>query len=213
MINTIIIDLDGPILDGILKHYNCYSDILRSLGYQPIDIKLYWMLKRQRVSRNVLLTMTSAQESYKDFLSMWINLIENKTYLQYDKLQNNVIQALNILQENGSTIVLCTMRSNRQNLLDQLDSFNITKYFNDIISVDFNSNKSEAVRHLVKDNDTIWIGDTEKDINSGKTLNIKTCALTCGLRTQEYLSMLNPDYLYNNLYTSVTELFNQNFVV
>ena len=39
------------------------------------------------------------------------------------------------------------------------------------------------------------MGDTEMDIHAARELGVKVCALTCGIRSKEYLASLSPDLL------------------
>jgi phosphoglycolate phosphatase len=65
MIGTLILDLDGPIIDGRLRHYQCYSDILVEHGYKPMPVGMNWEMKRQRKDRHVQLAFSGADEIYK----------------------------------------------------------------------------------------------------------------------------------------------------
>ncbi len=46
---------------------------------------------------------------------------------------------------------------------------------------------------------TLMVGDTELDIQCGKSAGAKTCAVSFGYREVEDLKNLNPDYLINDL--------------
>jgi len=62
--------------------------------------------------------------------------------------------------------------------------------------------KAEYVREAVPGltaSETIWIGDTEVDIEAARALGCRVCAVTCGLRTEAYLSSLSPDYIVQSL--------------
>jgi phosphoglycolate phosphatase-like HAD superfamily hydrolase len=97
------------------------------------------------------------------------------------------------------------MRHNSENLKWQLNQFNIISLFDDVISVDNGDSgkiKAEKVISRMKaisSHSTVWIGDTEIDVDAAKYLGVTVCAVTCGLRTAEYLETLNPDYLEADL--------------
>lgn len=205
IVRTIIVDLDGPILDGRLRHYRCYADILTEHGYSPIQIDQYWNMKRNRINRHIQLGASGAESFYDDFLLNWIEKIEQKKYLALDVLQSGSSETLSNWKSQGLRIVLATMRHNSENLEWQLNKLNIFSLFDEIIAIgNGNSGKIKAEHVIsrvknIKSLNAVWIGDTEIDIDAAKYLGIDVCAVACGLRTAEFLETLNPDYVEADL--------------
>lgn len=205
MIRTVCLDLDGPVLDGKFRHYRCYSDILLRFGYKPMGLEQYWQMKRLRLDRNKQLAVSGATEIYNDFLSLWLELIEDKVYLEQDQLQPLVLETLASWKLQGIKIILVTMRNRRDNLLWQLERLALSPLFDDIVAVGSNESgnaKSEAVRKVLTDssrNNNLWVGDTEIDLKASRSLGIPICLLNCGVRDAEYLKSLEPDYLAQDL--------------
>jgi phosphoglycolate phosphatase len=205
-VNTVILDLDGPILDGVDRHYSCYSDILKERGFAPVPLDIYWDMKRRGINRRELLQRSDAAGFYDEFLQAWLQRIEQKNYLELDRLQFKVPEILESWQRSGLKTLLVTLRSNTENVLWQLDYFGIRRLFTEVIVVNGRSadaNKAVAIsRHLGAGdlNTAVWVGDTEIDITAAKEVGVKVCAVTCGLRTAEYLAPLQPDMLEPNLY-------------
>ncbi len=203
--NTIVFDLDGPLLDGKHRHYRCYADILKEQEFIPVDIDSYWLMKKARIDRHKLLERSSADTIYNFFLQEWLDRIETRPYLQLDFLQPGVLEILTSLQKSGIRLILATMRNNKDALLWQLESLKLKSFFSEIIiigSLGENKNKAADVAKIIENHDynkTLWIGDTEVDIYSARELGVKICALSCGLRTKEYLLGLQPDYLHVDL--------------
>jgi phosphoglycolate phosphatase-like HAD superfamily hydrolase len=203
-IDTIILDLDGPILDGRYRHFQCYKNILEENGFCPMKIEKYWKMKRNRLSRIEQLSESGAEAFYDRFLSEWIERIEDKKYLKYDLIQPGCPTIFSEWADLGFTLVLSTHRKRRSNLLWQLEEFGLVQCFDEIVSVAAPSSKEKAertVRKLAKFDPelTVWVGDTEVDVEAAKYLGIKICAVTCGLRSAEYLESLKPDYLEKDL--------------
>ena len=94
MIETIIMDLDGPLLNGKLRHYRCHSDILWENGFTAMPIDEYWEMKRQRIDRHEQLAVSAADRIYDDYLRAWMERIEEKKYLELDSLQPGAVQKL-----------------------------------------------------------------------------------------------------------------------
>jgi len=203
--NYIILDLDGPILDGKMKHYNCYKDILLSYGYPVLPIDEYWNMKRNMEDRYQQLSMTGAVAIYQFFLCDWLKKIETKKYLHYDKLQENVIATLQHWKEDEIQLILVTMRTNPENLFWQLNEIKISHWFDRVVVVSYDQtghNKAESVKQILKRNNyksAIWIGDTEIDEQAARELNIKICLVSCGIRSRELLEKMHPDYLVTNI--------------
>ena len=205
MIKTIILDLDGPLLDGRVRHYRCYSDILLENGFTPMPIDEYWEMKRQRIDRHKQLAVSGADGIYNDFLKAWMERIEEKKYLELDRLQPGAVQKLKEWKSSGVKLVLVTMRNNKSNLYWQLELFELLQLLHQVVVVGTTgekSNKADAVKPHIKQlssESVLWIGDTEVDIKAALLLGVKACAVGCGLRTPDYLSTLNPNYLVSYL--------------
>lgn len=216
-IKTIILDLDGPLLDGIDRHYHCYRDILKAHGFASIPIGTYWKMKRNRDDGKKLLALSNAAELYDDFLSSWINRIETKEYLVLDRLQNQVLDILKIWKCLGIRLFLVTMRNNPANLKWQLECLGLNRFFDEVITVGSQNDgntKSSRLRPFLKDvtiGEVIWIGDTEVDIYAARELGVEVCALTCGLRNEKYLKSLSPDMLEANLKSFADKVFSGEF--
>lgn len=204
--DTIVTDLDGPILDTKYRHYACYKEILGNNGYTPIEIEDYWKLKRNRVDRLTLLKLSGAFDLYDTFLVEWLRIIEEEEFLQLDELQAGAVRILGEWRATAACrIVLATMRHDPTNLYRELDRLAITHLFDQIIVCDYRdggAGKAERVRQSLDSLDAtrcVWIGDTEADIEASMYLGVKSVAVSCGLRTSSFLQSLGPDALVPHL--------------
>ena len=197
-------DLDGPILDGKYKHYNCYKDIILKGRGTPMPIDKYWDSKRNKISRKEILKISRYEDSYENFLSQWTSNIESTEYLIYDTLKPGIVEALNELKEITQKIILITRRHNRDNLIRQLNRMSIFNCFNEIINCPFENSitKYDLLKHF-KYKNAIFIGDTEDDMESAKMLGIKSIAITNGLRDKRYLSA---DFYFHELKDGISEI-------
>jgi len=210
-LKCIILDLDGPILDCKRKHYACYSDIIRLLGYSPLSIDEYWEHKRNKASLHEHLQLIGAQSDVTQFNKHWKDKIELKDYLKLDSLQKGVSQILEYWKSNNTYIGLVTMRNNAANVLWQLGFLDILKYFDRVEVVDsLKCGDADCKANAVASNidygilrESIWIGDTELDIEAAKSLGIPVCAVSCGIRNSGILSASRPDYLEQSLLSFV----------
>ena len=90
----IFIDLDGPIFEGKYRQYNCYKDLVLNNCDNLIGLDEYWELKRKKTARNSILDKSKFNGDYNVFFNEWLKLIESKKYLQYDILNEGVIDTL-----------------------------------------------------------------------------------------------------------------------
>lgn len=203
MINTVILDLDGPILDGKFRHYQCYWDILREHGFTPIPIDAYWEMKRQRINRHAQLSISGAGDIYEVFLDEWLNRIEEKKYLSLDRLQPGVFSKLSQWRDSCIRMILVTMRNNSEHVRWQLDINNLAPLFDEVLVVGVKKGtlgKAEKVRPLLASTTSVaWIGDTEVDFKAARQLGVTACLVSSGLRTMNYLASLAPDFLFLNV--------------
>ncbi len=64
--------------------------------------------------------------------------------------------------------------------------------------------KTDKIREIIEKNNlnkdqTVFIGDSNHEVEVGKLAGIKTIAVTWGFSTEERLKALNPDYLVHNV--------------
>ena len=204
---TLVIDLDGTILDIRQRHYACYKSILESHGVRPVDQKTYWDLKRQGIKLEQLLAISDALLILDIFLNNWFKKIESTNMLYLDKIHPGAFDVLNRWRRKGIHLVLATMRQDRDSLENQLDSMGLNRVFDDIVlssHTEGGSGKAKAVKQILNDDAQdpdcgMWIGDTEADVQAARWLAWKICVVTCGIRSGKYLNTFNPDFSYANV--------------
>lgn len=201
MIRTLILDLDGPILDGRLRHYACYRRILEAHGYVPLRPEDYWRMKRARAGRRAQLAASGAGDLYEEFSRAWLEQIELPELLALDRLQPGVTAKLREWRDLGIRLILATMRRYPERLEGQLVSLGIRAYFGHVVACEHRSGgvgKARMVRATVGGLDPercLWVGDTEADVEAARVFGCPVWAVTGGLRTRSYLSSLSPDFL------------------
>jgi phosphoglycolate phosphatase-like HAD superfamily hydrolase len=205
VIKTILLDLDGPFLDGRFRHYQCYSDIISAYGYTPLPIEAYWAMKRSRKSRKEQLSCSGAEGIYDLFLDKWLKRIESLEYLQLDRVQDGALDQIISWSKAGMRLVVVTMRSSRTQLISQLESTGLLPYLDAVVDsrhTNGGCGKGMDLLREIPDIDpttSLWVGDTEVDLEAARHILCPICLLSCGLRTKKYLGSLNPDFLYKML--------------
>lgn len=201
MKKNIILDLDGTILEGKLRHYQCYYDILSQLQKKTLPLTTYWQLKRRGYKLPQILQLTQADDQVNTFSQYWLENIEAKKYLQLDELFPEVMTILQQWRQQGIKILLTTLRKNSENLYWQLDYLKIVSLFDQVIVAASATEKAMGAKKFITPDEaqSLWIGDTEVDYQAAKQLNVPVCLVSSGLREQEFLQALQPQFLADNI--------------
>jgi phosphoglycolate phosphatase-like HAD superfamily hydrolase len=196
-LKNLLLDLDGPLLDGRDRHYQCYRGILETLGFAAIGIGDYWQGKRSRMSRMDLLRLSGAETVYDVFVAAWIDTIESPEMLSLDKVQQGAIDCLRDWKEQGIGLTLVTMRKDRNALEAQLDSTGLRELLDSVLVSDHSDGgvgKADAVRRIfqgkISRENSLWVGDTEADWEAASALGCGIVLVANGLRDETYLTSL-----------------------
>jgi len=198
---TIFLDLDGTILDVQRRLYTVYADIVAELGGTPVSLLVYWHYKRLGMPENTIVRVSLVSD-IRQYTIRRREKIEDVTYLEYDCLLPAISSSLAKLQKNNH-IILTTMRSNRPNLLDQLQRLGISSLLDKVLAraLSKHNTKSHMISGYVGfDPDvSVIVGDTEGDIRTGKSLGICTIAVLSGIRGQDTLTACEPDLIIKDI--------------
>lgn len=179
----IFCDLDGPILDGKMRHYRCYSDILEKYEKIPMACDDYWNAKRKGTKLKGILEKSDFYDT-ELFMKEWIARIEEIHYLKYDVLKPNLVTALSYLKKRANKLCLLTLRKNYDNLIWELQDKKIISCFDQILHHEISGKnaKCEILDKIYYDK-ALLIGDTELDIYTAETMNCDFIGIINGLRT------------------------------
>lgn len=223
---TVFCDFDGPIVDVSKRYYSTYQLALadtqefyrrqgRTLSIQTLQKQQFWQMKQDRVP-DVEIAMRSGLhgEQIDFFLGRVIEIVNQPTLLNLDRLQPGVSWALALLHSQRVRLVLVTLRCQEQ-ATQILRNYGLTRLFSGI----YGTNDRDAAYHNYAEGKTkllakaideqplltgrqqsAWmIGDTEADLLAGQALSIPTIALTCGIRSRMYLKQFHPTCIHTDL--------------
>lgn len=236
---TIFCDFDGPLVDVSDRYYHTYqlalADTLTYYQTRCPDLQLtclskdeFWQMKRDRTPDiNIASRSGLRQEQIQYFLSQVQRIVNQPALLHQDCLQPDVQWALNLLQAQGAQLILVTLRCQQQ-AIEILKSYGLLQLFTDIRGTkNFEAayqNSSQHKTQLLSDilsgrpwdgvcPQSAWmIGDTEADILAGQAIGIPTIALTCGIRSQNYLEQYKPTQIHNSLLAAAEYLIHANSI-
>ena len=193
-VDTIFLDLDGPLLDGTQRHYSCYRSIMQGAGFEPIDIERYWQLKRDMINRRELLALSSADALYDEFLRSWLSLIESPEALELDVVQPGALECLAAWKQKGKRLILVTLRKDASALQVQLQNKGLSAYLDKVLVCAHESGgsgKAQAVLDFLGERPdaqrSVWVGDTEVDAQAARSLGLDVYLVENGLRSPAIL--------------------------
>jgi phosphoglycolate phosphatase len=199
----IFFDLDGTLIDVAPRHYQVYSEVITELGRTPLAQSVYWRLKRDKTAWPVVLQKTGLNPSDTPrFLEHFIRRIEAVECLRMDTLFPNALSTVDSLKKQYSCY-LVSLRRHRNAFEAQLNWLGLRPHFAAVLSGHSERDGSDVKgaiirRHLGHESGAI-IGDTEADILSGKAEGLTTIAMTTGIRSEELLRGLQPDYVLDDI--------------
>ena len=195
---NIFFDLDGTLIDSKNRMYQLFCFLIpdNNLTYEE-----YWTLKKNKIDhKKIILQYLNYPESfYNEFNQKWMNLIEDEDWLKLDKPFFNVINILKKLSNNYD-LYLVTARQSKELVVKQMNNLGMKEFFKNILV----THQKEEKHNLILNNVNVTsydfiIGDTGKDIEAGKRINIRTIAVTTGFQSKDMLITYKPDYIIENI--------------
>ncbi|MGG6295162.1 HAD family hydrolase [Leptolyngbya sp. AN02str] len=237
---TVFCDFDGPIIDVSERYYQTYQlgladlqAVYEAMG-EPIPIHVlsktqFWQMKQDRVPDLEIAIRSGLQSHHVDyFLERVTEIVNQPALLHQDRLQPGVRWALSLLRSQGARLILVTLRCQEQ-ALQILESYGLADLFTDIRGT---SDRDAAYRNqaelktrllaqVIEDHSfsasavdaAVMVGDTEADILAGQSAGISTIALTCGIRSANYLKRFQPDRIHQDLLSTAHYLIYQQELV
>lgn len=192
---NIVFDLDGTLIDARERLYRLFQHLAPA---PELSFEQYWDFKRGKVSNETILAreLGFTKEAIALFVQEWMDLIESPTFLDMDGNFEGMHETLARLR-GAAELHVCTARQLRDPVLGQLKRLGLLEYFSSVL-VTCQSDSKEALiaAQLPHRSAQDWlIGDTGKDIQVGKTLGMRTCAVLSGFLSRESLVPYGPDLI------------------
>ena len=201
---NLFFDLDGTLLDARPRMYHLFQHLVPC---SKLSFDDYWDLKRDKVSHELLLRekFGYSEEEIGEFAGKWMSRIEEPKWLSVDEPFEGVTDFLNKCSEKNRLYIV-TARQFEDRALWQIGKYDWYQYVNGVFVSNMPNGKYELIRHLVEAGDRGWfIGDTGKDIETGKALGLKTAAVLSGFLSRKRLLEYHPDLIINTVINLVYE--------
>jgi len=196
---TLLLDLDGPVIDVSRRYYSTHRRLTLRLGLTPAGFNDYWEAKRRGQKEVDLLKAYGATQSQlQRYGKMWLDAIEAPKNLLLDRLQPGAANALRTLAQ-AFAIYIVTMRRNKAATLQQMERLGIKQYIKRTLVC---GNDVAGKAHAVKQErltPVAFVGDSEADVQAARELGCPVYAVTCGIRNRGFLLRLQPDRVFRDL--------------
>jgi len=161
----------------------------------------YWAIKKQGIGHAEILELlfNYTLNAIQEFQLKWHEEIEKQEWINYDIPILGVEKKIVELFENHQ-LHLVTARQSHEMAVNQINALQWDKYFTSILVTKQEKEKSQLILENIKIQKEDWIlGDTGKDILTGKTLEINTAAVLSGFLSEEKLKSYNPDIIIDSV--------------
>jgi phosphoglycolate phosphatase len=195
---NIFFDLDGTLLDSRSRLHGLFQNLVPQSCFSFDE---YWSLKRNRTSHKQILAKYFGYDN-KDieaFQKDWMSNIESEYWLEMDIPFQGVTEYLNKTKEEH-TLYVVTARQSKAMATRQIDHFGWINIFEAILVTEQKLDKYSLITNAVEVSNTDWlVGDTGKDIQTGKLLNMNTAAVLSGFLNRHCLAEYEPDLVVDDV--------------
>ena len=196
---NIIFDLDGTLINSKFRLYKLFRELTPDC---QITFDDYWILKQKKITNEMILEKKFGyrKKDISNFVNTWMKLIENPKYLCLDTAFTGIKKKLSKLSYQAK-LFICTNRQYRKPTIEQLRHLEILQYFNKILVTEQKFSKDFLIKKFIPgyDQNDWLVGDTGADIEVGKILNVRTCAVTSGFHSMNTLLNYNPDLILDTV--------------
>jgi len=196
MIKNIIFDWYGVVNDSVESHLCVVNKIFGWCGVKEIsleEMKENWTQPYMDFYNKYIPELTHEEEE----------ILYRRATLECPKAKPypGIVDLLKDFKQKGIKMVV--LSDNFEEVIySEIKSFGLNDIFTDVIAHVYN--KAEGIQKLINNHnfqkeETVFIGDSNHEIEEGKNAGILTGAVTWGNCTKEKLASLKPDFLINNL--------------
>jgi HAD superfamily hydrolase (TIGR01509 family) len=198
MFKHIIFDWSGPIKDILDSHFWVVTKMFEKVGIKGVTLEEM----RENWEQPYMLF-------YNKYVPEWTLKDEQRIFHEVISREDcpepcsykGIVELIKKLKKKGvSMVVLSSDPVNT--IFPEIKKFGLENVFSEVIANVHD--KGEEIDELIEKNgfdpkETVFIGDTNHEIEVGKQAGVKTIAVTWGFCTEKRLRATNPDYLVYNI--------------
>jgi len=203
-ISTVVFDLDGTLVQS---HKNIYDATVHTfdqlkIKYNMPETEFYTKIGHhfEDIFDDFGIVVNDFEEFIGIYKSIYFDFIDSSI------LYSGVEEVLDEMKAREYKIALLTTKGQEQ-------ADKIINHFNLLHNFDYIMGRRPGIAHKPAPDmllhiceqlhsnpeQTLMVGDSELDIGCGKNAGAKTCGVTYGYRSKEFVQDLNPDFMVNNL--------------
>ncbi len=220
--DAILFDLDGVIVDSGLGISSCANTALEHFGYKTLEAERIVRFIGNGARRLIQDTLTAAGvdidtmgndgTDFEGFFAWYLNLYEERA-IDNTPMYKGIVPLLEHLASLNIPLALVTSKPLSVTKI-VLAHYGIDKFFDAVVCPEMVSNLKphpeslllavktiEEKRSITIDaSNVLMVGDSATDIQAGRALGGKTCAITGGLGNTEKLLAENADMVLGFAY-------------
>ena len=194
----IFFDLDGTLVDSSEGIHNGFVQTFERLGLPvPSDKKIRTFMGPPL---EVTFKEEISEEGADQAVKIYRDYYETKGQLEAH-LYDGIKEVLEYLSQDPNKKIYITTSKNEPTALEMCEYLGITEFFDGIDGATPAAfHKADVLQRAIAENNankdqSVIVGDTKYDMIGGKTVGIKTLAVTWGFGTNETLLAENPDFV------------------
>lgn len=197
MIKNIIFDWSGVINDNREISYLVVLEIFKKLNIPPITMEQFrndWE-QPYMLFYNKFIPYLDMNEEVRLYKEAYAKVIKDNE----PKARVGMVPLLKKLKAGGIRLIIISS-DHPEYLHKEIANFGLDNIFDEINSDVHDKSKdiAETVRrNNFIPNETIFIGDTQHEIDSGKSVHLLTGAVTWGIHNRKRLTAAKPDYIFD----------------
>jgi HAD superfamily hydrolase (TIGR01509 family) len=200
-----VFDVDGTLIDSVRDITNAQIWTLNQLGvYRYVGKDLYPYFGKPLFETFELILPPSLHHRIPDAVVMYREYYRSR-WFDTTTLFSGVMETLVALRSLGISLATATTKST-ETTVSILTHFNVARFFDQIQGMEddmpfkpdpFILNKVLTERGWRAD-ETLMIGDSDKDILLGKNAGVATCGVTYGCLSYQQLETFEPDHIVDS---------------
>lgn len=205
MINSIIFDLDGTLLNTIEDLANACNYALTTLGYKTHDVEKYKTFVgngRYKLVERMLPEDKRSIENIEKALDLFDSYYENHM-IDMTKPYDGIMEMLDCLINRGINIAVVSNKPH------EFTTEVVKNYFGNRFEVVYGHKKNTkekpdpwAVLEVIDEfkvnkDECLYVGDSEIDINTAKNAGVKSVGVEWGFRGKGELESAGANYIVN----------------
>lgn len=196
---NIFFDLDGTLLDSRERLYLLFQNLVPE---SKLSFEEYWSLKRNKITHREILEIQFcySNQAIKLFEENWMQKIELPEWLAFDKPFEGLNNFLRDLGKRYNLYVI-TARQFKEIAKNQIEQLGWNNLFKEILVTEHKDEKYTLIKSTVTTSKEDWlIGDSGKDIQTGKQLGFRTAAVLSGFLSKHKLLEYKPDIIIDTVF-------------